>query len=114
MEIKLTELQDLLCKKDLSGGAIAILPEKPSTFLQRGKCYLVRTVTYTIAGTLENFNEKEFLFTACDWIADTGRFADNLKSCSFGEVEPFKNDVVVNRSSFTDITEIDSTPRTQK
>lgn len=84
------------------------------TFLEIGKCYLIRTVTFTITGTLKDFNEKEFLLENCDWIADTGRFSDNLKSCSFNEVEPYQNNVIVNRSSFTDITEIKITPRTQK
>ena len=86
----------------------------PTTFLKLGKCYLVRCVTFTIAGTLKDYNNHEFLFENCDWIADTGRFHDNLKSCDFNEVEPFVNNVVVNRQSFTDITEIKSTPRIQK
>ena len=89
-------------------------PADSRTFMQKGKVYLIRTVTFTLAGKLKDFSDKEFLFEECDWIADTGRFADNLVSCSFSEVEPFANDVIVNRSSFVDCTEIKSTPRKQK
>jgi hypothetical protein len=99
--------------KEISGMCKTVTTEAKS-FLEIGKCYLVRTVTFTVAGTLKAINDKEFLFTECDWIADTGRFSDNLKSCAFNEVEPYDKDVIVNRSSFTDATEIKSTPRKQK
>ncbi len=104
MEIKLEELLSLVKSEK----------KEATTFLQKGKCYLVRTVTYAVAGTLKDFNDREFLFEKADWIADTGRFSDNLKSCEFSEVEPFHNDAVVNRSAFTDITEIKRTPHVQK
>lgn len=102
MEVSLKEIIDLVGTKE------------NKTFLKKSKCYLVRTVTFTIAGTFEDYNEHEFLFSNCDWIADTGRFHDSLKSCAFNEVEPFINSVIVNRNSFVDITEINSTPRVQK
>jgi hypothetical protein len=49
------------------------------------------------------------------WIADTGRFADALKSGKFNEVEPFPDgQVIVGRGAIIDAIQISVTPREQK
>ena len=50
------------------------------------------------------------------WIADTGRFADSLKTCEFSEVEPFPQgrEVIVGRSAVIDAVEIDRCQLQQK
>lgn len=79
-----------------------------------GKNYLVRTVTMIVSGELKAVYPSELVFKDAAWIADTGRFHDNLKSCEFNEVEPFINDVIVGRGAIVDVTIIEKLPRNQK
>ena len=80
-----------------------------------GKFYLVRTVTMAIAGRLVEIFDKELVFEAAAWIADTGRFHDGIKDPSkFSEVEPFLNEVIVGRESVVDATIIPETAFVQK
>ena len=79
-----------------------------------GRKYLVMTVTMYITGELIGVYEKELLLKDAAWVADTGRFSENLKSCEFEEVEPFNHDVIVGRGTIVDATEIDILPKEQK
>jgi len=79
-----------------------------------GKNYLIRTVTMIVTGKLEKVGDKELLLSKAAWIADTGRFYDNLKSEKFDEVEPFINDVILGRGSIVDMTQINNLPESQK
>lgn len=72
-----------------------------------GENYLTRTVTMTISGKLKAIYAQELVFEQAAWIADTGRFSEALEDQEkFNEVEPFKNDVIVNRGSIVDSTKI--------
>lgn len=73
-------------------------------FWEIGKCYFVRTVTMHGVGKLVDVQDGELLFSNYSWIADSGRFHDAMKTGEFSEIEPFVNDVIVNRNSVIDAT----------
>ena len=80
-----------------------------------GKPYLIRTVTMIDTGRVVAVTDKEIILEDAAWIADTGRFSDALKSCDFGEVEPFPDGrVLVNRSAVIDAVQIKTLTRSQK
>ena len=81
--------------------------EKTSeTFIKKGKAYLIRTVTMINVGVVKEINSQEFLLEKAAWVADTGRFSESLEKVEFNEVEPYINDVVINRGGIIDFTEI--------
>lgn len=80
-----------------------------------GKNYLIRTVTMVDTGRLVLVTEHELVLEDAAWIADTGRFADAVKSCEFGEVEPFPDGkVIIGRGSIIDAVQVHKTQRSQK
>ncbi len=81
-----------------------------------GKAYFIRTVTYHYTGRLAAITPIELVFEDAAWIADSGRFADALKSGSFSEVEPFPDGkkIIIGRAMVVDAVLIESTPRSQK
>lgn len=81
-----------------------------------GRNYLIRTVTMINTGRLVEIHDQELVLEHAAWIADTGRFTDNLVSCEFNEVEPFPEGrrVIVGRGAVIDAVEINTLPRTQK
>jgi hypothetical protein len=80
-----------------------------------GKNYLIRTVTMIQTGKLVAVYPTEIVLEEAAWIADTGRFADNLVSCSFEEVEPFpEGQIIVGRGAIIDAVMISKLPREQK
>ena len=96
-EIKLKDVMQL----------VEVLKAKPGVCDELwcvGKVYFIRTVTMHLIGTLKSINEKEMLLDTAVWVADSGRFYDALKTGKLNEVEPFVNQVIVNRSSVVDAT----------
>ena len=79
-----------------------------------GDKLFIRTVTYHITGKVKEIKGDFIKLGTAAWIADSGRFADALKSESFSEVEPYKNFVWVNINSITDFTTINNLPESQK
>jgi len=80
-----------------------------------GKIYLIRTVTMIQTGRLVAVGEKELVLEDAAWIADTGRFADALKTGKFSEVEPFPDgQVIIGRGAIVDAVQIARSPRDQK
>jgi hypothetical protein len=72
-----------------------------------GAIYLIRTVTMIDTGRLVEVTPTELVLEDAAWIADTGRFADAVRSCVFGEVEPFPaGRVIVGRGALIDAVEI--------
>ena len=73
-----------------------------------GKNYFIRTVTHHFTGKLEAVSEKELRLSTAAWIADSGRFSEALEKgvhvSSQSEIEPFKNPILINRSSIIDAT----------
>lgn len=80
-----------------------------------GKIYLIRTVTMIDLGRLVAVTPQELVLEEAAWIADTGRFADALAKCDFGEIEPFPDGrVIVGRGSVIDAVQMRETKRSQK
>ena len=80
-----------------------------------GKNYLIRTVTMIDTGRLVAVTEHELILEDAAWIADTGRFADALKKCTFNEVEPFPDGrVIIGAGSVVDCVKVSQTQRSQK
>lgn len=80
-----------------------------------GRNYLIRTVTMIDTGKLVQVTDQELVLENAAWIADTGRFADTLKTGTFNEVEPFpEGKVIVGRGAIIDAVEITLLPREQK
>jgi len=79
-----------------------------------GKNVLVRTVTNYYTGKLLSCDGFLHLEEAA-WIADTGRFADALRTGKLNEVEPYPADCWVAVGSVVDVSEWQhELPRTQK
>ena len=82
---------------------------------QLGKNYLFRLVSLYDTGRLVAVTPTELVLEDAAWIADTGRFADALKTATFGEVEPFPSGrVIIGRGTLIDAVEITNLPRKQK
>ena len=80
-----------------------------------GKIYLIRTVTMIQTGRLVAVTEHELVVEDAAWIADTGRFADALKTGKFTEVEPFPDGkVIIGRGAIIDAVQISVAPRDTK
>lgn len=71
-----------------------------------GKAYLIRSVTHIDIGIVKAVGEKEIILSDASWIADTGRYHDALKGgvSKLNEVEPYLDDVIVNRTAVIDAT----------
>jgi hypothetical protein len=59
-----------------------------SSFFEIGKSYFIRTVTLYQVGRVVAVSGQFVKLEDASWIADTGRFADALKSGDFAEIEP--------------------------
>ena len=80
-----------------------------------GKGYFIRTVTHYLTGRIVSVGQQEIVVEEAAWIADTGRYADALKSHRFKEVEPYPDGkVIIGRGSIIDAVSIDKLPREQK
>lgn len=91
---QLKEINLLLNKKE----AVEFCPWKI------GKHYFIRTVTMYLVGKLTNVTSKELVLVDASWVCDTGRFHDALKNGTLNEVEPFLDDVILNRECIIDAT----------
>ena len=74
------------------------------SFWQIGKKYFIRTVTMHSVGKLISIDDKELVLSDASWVADSGRFYNALNDGTLNEVEPFVNDVLINRNSIIDAT----------
>lgn len=84
-------------------------------FWQIGENYFVQTVTMYFTGKLKTLSKEELVFENPAWIADTGRFHDALKNSEFSEIEPYVNDILVNRTAIICTTQWNGTlPNKQK
>jgi hypothetical protein len=75
-----------------------------------GEKYFIRTATYHVTGQIIKITPSELVLSDAAWIADSGRFSNALKTCSFLEVEPYHNPVIVSRLAIIDATVIDKLP----
>lgn len=68
---------------------------KATKFWKVGNAYSIRTVTNFHTGRLLREETNHLVLINAAWIADTGRFADFLKTGKANEVEPFPIDLEV-------------------
>ena len=80
MELSIKDLKDLV---SVQSGSKTLLP------LEVGANYFISTVTKYYTGRLVRFDDTSLTIVDASWIADTGRFADAIKSFNFSEVEPY-------------------------
>lgn len=114
MDIKDITIGQALELLKVFGAAATQQPQSPSPF-QVGKIYLIRTGTMIDTGRVVEVTPQWIVLEDAAWIAETGRFSDSLKSCEFGEVEPFPDGrVIIGAGSITDACEIHTAPRSQK
>ncbi len=78
--------------------------------------YFIRTVTQHHTGRLVEVHQGELVLENAAWIADSGRFGENLVSCEFNEVEMFppSSRVIIGRGSIVDAVEIEKLPTVTK
>ena len=76
-----------------------------ATSLKVGNKYFIRTVTHYILGELAEITDETFVMARACWIADTGRFADFLKTGTPSEAEPFGGNAHVMRHSIVDVAD---------
>lgn len=69
---------------------------------QVGKSYFIRAVTHYYTGKLVWASDKELVLDTCAWVADTGLFANAVKSGTLKEVEPMGDGVIVSRGAIVD------------
>ena len=100
----LTALIGELIKNDKPVDANTTDNQNHSDFWKIGEKYFIRTVTMHSIGELVAFNDKELLLRNACWVADSGRFNNALKNGQLSEVEPFEDDIIVNRSALVDAT----------
>ena len=80
-----------------------------------GAVYLIRTVTMIDVGRVVAASKQYIVLEDAAWVADTGRFSDALKSCSFNETEPFPDGhVIINAGSIIDAVKVESVIRYKK
>lgn len=71
--------------------------------LQVGKSVFVRTVTQYYTGKLLSVTDTDIVLGEAAWIANTGRFSNCLKTGTLDEVEPYPDEVIINRDGIIDI-----------
>ncbi len=86
-------------KKTKKGEKIQILSELDDMI---GHAWLIRTVTYFLVGKITKRVGPFFLLEEASWVADTGRFADAIKTGSLSEVEPV-GPAMLNTSAIVDM-----------
>ena len=59
------------------------------------KNYFVRTITNFYTGATVRVGKDHVVLGKAAWIADTGRFADAMKTGTFDEVEPYPDGMAV-------------------
>jgi len=69
-----------------------------------GTDVLIRTVTMTLTGHVEDVDNELIELSSAAWIADIGRFAEAIAAGTLSEVEPFPDRAYVNRGAVVDIT----------
>ena len=75
--------------KKLAATMVNQQPEKGESIYKIGAKLFIRTVTYHYTGRVSYFADGELVLEDAAWIADSGRFANALKTGELGEVEPY-------------------------
>ena len=68
-----------------------------------GSAVLIRTVTHYHTGRVVRVDDRFVVLEQAAWVADTGRFADALKTGVLKEVEPYPGNVAVALGAIVDV-----------
>lgn len=90
--------------KELAAMFAGSPPASQSHSIPNGKAVIIRTVTNYYTGRITAVTDYDIVLEDAAWIADTGRWADALKTGKLNEVEPFADPVIVPRGGVIDIT----------
>ena len=71
--------------------------------LQLGQKYYIRTVTHHYTGRLIQMDDQYLVLSDSAWIADSGRWKEAIGDGILNEVEPYPDQVIVNRHAVCDI-----------
>ena len=112
MEIKMSELQEILCNQNKTK---ANEPSCDSPYVI-GQAYLFRLVTHHQTGIVKKVYHTEILLEQAAWIPDDGRYHKALRDSEFKEVEPVPDGVpmIIGRGALIDAVPIDNVPREVK
>lgn len=103
-KVKLIELLKSIQPQVVEGQLLTT--EAPTSLLKEGQNVFIRTVTYHYTGKVHKINEpsRELSLTSAAWIADSGRFANAMKTGDFSEVEPYPDDfeLIINTDTIVD------------
>jgi hypothetical protein len=69
-----------------------------------GEKYIIRTVTYHSVGRLKAVTDSDLVLEKACWVADSGRWSEALRTGNLNELEPFTEDVIINRDAIVDAT----------
>ena len=69
-----------------------------------GKKYFIRTATYHCVGLLKENLKKELILSNASWIVDSGRLNNVLTNGLFNEIEPFPENLIVQKTGIIDAT----------
>lgn len=85
--------------------------------VRMGNTVYIRTVTHHYTGKIVLLTKDEIVLHDASWVADSGRWADALRTGILNEVEPYPDGVLVsvNRGAGCDVSDWKhALPRTQK
>ena len=102
MELSLNELRGFLAGGPKGHG------------FEVGQKLFFRTVTYHITGEITSVDGDFVTLKDAAWIADSGRFADAIRTGEYAEVEPLPDGWRVNVTAVTDCGPVSTLPMTQK
>ena len=75
-----------------------------STSLRNGETVYIRTVTFHYLGRIVAVTDADIKLENASWIADSGRWAEALKTGVVSEVEPYPATVIVMRGAIVDVS----------
>ena len=81
------------------------MAKKTMSPMSVGRKVFIRTVTHYYTGMVSLVTKEEVVLTEAAWVADTGRFAEALRTGSLTEVEPYPDGPVsINRGAIVDVS----------
>ncbi len=78
--------------------------QQSKSFMEVGKAYMVRCVTYHYTGRVTRVSADEVELEEAAWIAVSGRWNEFLTTGIPTEVEPYEDPIVLNRAVIVDYT----------
>jgi len=77
---------------------------KGFTQIPVGECVIIRTVTHYFTGRVVSESERWIALDEAAWVADTGRFAEALKTGVLAEIEPYPGPCLVAVGAVVDVS----------